>query len=164
MTRKLSPERQQELDALYRIALVFCEFRRSRLPPQFSGMLSEIVEKVYASQSITGMRSVQDELMNMLIGTPADDLRGLDTMLREGAGISLDSLNAKRLARIAKVRQKGTITTEAQYYLLRERIEEVWEDDERQDEFHALQAMMQDYEDRIVARAEKSKRKPRPAI
>ncbi|HET6232648.1 MAG TPA: hypothetical protein VFE05_21415 [Longimicrobiaceae bacterium] len=84
-------------------------------------------------------------------------------MLRDGAGISLDSLNAKRLARIAKVRQKGKITTDAQYYLLRERIEEVWEDDERQDELHALQALMQDYEDRIVARAEKSKRKPGPA-
>jgi hypothetical protein len=49
-------------------------------------------------------------------------------MLREQAGVSLDDLQARRLACIARVRERGRITADEQYHLVRERVEKIWDD------------------------------------
>jgi glycerol-3-phosphate dehydrogenase len=82
----------------------------------------------------------------------AEQRRELDRRLRVEAGVTLDSLLTRRLARVAKLRAQGRLATEAQYYLVRERVEEVWDDPERAEEHAQLQAMVNAYEERVARR------------
>lgn len=160
MPRALTPERQQELDSLRAILLVIADFQRPHFDGKFAhipDMMVEAIEKTYRERSLTEMRMLRDDMVAMSEDCTAEQMRRLDAMLRERAGISLNDLHAKRLARIAKVRERGRITSETQYYLVREHVELIWSDPAREEEFRALQNIMVAYEERVVRAAERKK-------
>jgi hypothetical protein len=71
------------------------------------------------------------------------------------AGLSLDDLQSERLARLAGIRAAGRITTDEQFRLVSSRVEQIWDDPERRDEFDALNRLMAAYEDRVRSRRKK---------
>lgn len=148
MPRQLSPERQEELESLYRLLGVYAGFLRQELRPEHAALLEEGIEKAYRAKSLSGVRMGRDDMVAMTDALTAPQLRQLDGMLREQAGTSLDALQTRRLARIAKVRERGRIANDEQYYLVRERIEQIWDDPGRADELHALQSVLTAYEER----------------
>lgn len=149
MPRALSPERQQELDSLRAILLVFADFQRPYFDGRIADMMVEAVEKGYRERALSGLRMVRDDMVAMSEGCTAEQMRQLDVMLRKRAGTSLDDLHGRRLARIAKIRERGRITSETQYYLAKEHVEFIWSGPERREEFQALQIMTVAYEERV---------------
>lgn len=157
MPRALTPERQRELDSLRAVLLVFADFQRPYFDGRLADVMVETVEKAHRERALSELRMVRDDMVAMSEGCTAKQMRWLDTMLRERAGIALDDLHARRLARIAKVRERGRITSETQYYLVREHMELIWSDPAREEEFKALQDIMVAYEDRVVRTAQRKK-------
>jgi hypothetical protein len=152
MVRRLSPERQRELDELRDIFTVFAAYldERAGVPGHSR---ADLVARVYERRDLTAMRSLRNELVETLVAFSAAQRRELDERLREGPGTTLDALEAKHLDRIAKLRAKGRIATEPQYYVLKERVEVIWDDPQRREEFEALRAMLTAYEERVARRA-----------
>ncbi len=152
MPRRPSPERQRELDELRDVFAVFGSYLDEQVPvPGHSH--AALVAHVHERGNLAGMRMIRNDLVGSLVAFSAAQRRELDRRLREGPGATLDTLEAKHLERIAKVRAKGRITTEPQYYLLKERVEVIWDDPERRDEFQSLQAMLTEYEEHVARRA-----------
>ena len=165
MPRSSPEDRQREADALRPQVEAFLEFMTRHFDPSTLEDFRAIAEQAYASGSPTRLREVRDGLLEPVeagaVGAVgAEEERRLDALLRERAGVSLDSLLARRLARIAKARAKGRITTRAQYDLVKERVETIWSDPARAEEFRALQALCTDYEERELRRARRGSRDP----
>src|SRR6476661_8261644 len=129
MARRLTPERQRELDDLRAVFGVFGAFL-DEITPVAGHSWAGIVTTVHARGDLTGMRSIRNDSIESLIAFSAAQRRDLDRRLRAGAGTTLDSLEAQHLARIDRIREKGKISSELQYYLVKERIEVVWDDPE----------------------------------
>jgi hypothetical protein len=152
MAPSLPSDRQQELDSLRRICVVFADFFGPITLPSQPQALREIIDRAYEERALAGLRLARNDFIAMIQACTGQQRRDLDAMLRSQAGISLDELRAKQLERIEKIRRRGRIITEEQYYMVRERIEEVWYDAERSTEFRDLQSLLTDYEERVVAR------------
>ena len=156
MGRRLSPERQRELDELRDIFKVFGTYHDEfATVPGHSW--ADIVTTLHERGDLAGMRSIRNDSIEMLVAFSAAQRRELDRRLRAGPGVTLDSLEAKHLARIDRIRTKGKIATEPQYYLVKERIEVIWDDPVRIDEFQALRALLEDYEERVARRIGRAK-------
>jgi hypothetical protein len=157
MARTFPPERQRELDDLYAVAKVFAGLldAESDLAPEQS--LSAALARAYEKADLRGLRMAHaDFIGGFLPAFSVAQRKELDRLLRAGPGVTLDSLEARQLERIAKVRAKGQIATEQQYYMLRERVELIWDDPERVEEFRALRAMLDAYEERATRRGARS--------
>ena len=151
MPRRLSPEHQLELESLYRVLRVFGDFLDPLLPPT-GGTFSAALRRAYEGRDLRGLRLARSDLLAMAQAGTASQRRQLDGMLRERAGVSLDDLSERQLKRIAQIRARGKLTSEEQYYLVRERFEFIADDPARAEERGELQAMLHAYEERVARR------------
>jgi hypothetical protein len=155
MSGPSSEARQREADSVYRQVEALLEFMRPHRSPALVPGYRDAAERVRASGSPARIRAFRDGLLEPIEAGAVgrDEERRLDALLRERAGVSLDTLLARRLARIAKVRERGRIANRQQYDLVKERVESIWDDPARVEEFRALQALCSEYEEREARRA-----------
>ena len=93
-----------------------------------------------------GMREALDDLLTMASDLSGAQLRTLADELRKRHGIELDSLQQRRLRRVAAIRERGGITSDDQWYLIRSRIDEISGFDIHSSEREALQRLADAYE------------------
>jgi len=158
MTRVSSDQAQRERDTLRSIIVAIVDFHAAREPDFRDGAAESFratTDRVHATGSLSGLRQMRDDLVAMtdaLRLAPAE-LNELDALLRMSARVSLDDVFARQFARITKLRERGRISTEAQYYLAKERLERIWDNPAHSDEFNDLQRIIDAYETTAAARA-----------
>jgi hypothetical protein len=140
--------RQQELDRLRLVLLTFAEFYRSTIPGPLVDTMIEGIEQGYRAGAVGGMREALADELEALQDATGGQLRALDAMLQERAGVRLNDLQQRRLARLTAVRERGRITTEAQFRLVLARVDEVYADPTRAEEVAELNRLLADYETR----------------
>jgi hypothetical protein len=133
--------------------------RECELPP--AGTFSEVISREYSKKNVSGLRVVHAEFVGgMVPSCTVAQRRELDALLRAKIGVTLDSLEKRQLDRINKLRARGRISNDQQYYMIRERVEMIWDDPERVEEFQALQSLLGAYEERVASRGARGS-KPR---
>jgi hypothetical protein len=151
MPRKLSPEHQLELESLYRILSTIGEWFDG-----LSGMpaisLLDAMAKAYEERDLTGLRAARNDLLAMTSAASPSQRKQLDELLRQRAGTTLLALQDKQRARIARIRARGKVTSEEQYYLVREHVEFLSGDPAAAAEVGELSAMIHDFEERAAGR------------
>ena len=162
MPRSLTPERQKELDSLYALTRALADFQSAELSEDLAAQLRDVVERTYRERSLPGLRQIRDDMLAATDGTlnNRSERQRLDALLRERTGHGLAHHVAAQRSEIAKVRERGFITTDRQYYLLKEHLELIATDPEHQDEAAALQALMTAYEERAALRGRGRDRDP----
>ena len=93
-----------------------------------------------------GMRQGLDDVLTMVGHLSGAQIRAVAAELRTRHGIELDSLQERRLRRIAAIRERGRVTSEAQWYLVRSRIDEIEGLGTHAEECVALQHLAHAYE------------------
>ncbi len=63
--------------------------------------------------------------------------------------INLDNLQGKRLAKIAALREKGSLSTDSQFRLVFGRVDQIWDDPNHSQEAVELQALLTAYENKV---------------
>jgi hypothetical protein len=147
MAGRLSAAQQREFDELHRTLSVICE-HFDEVAPQTGASWRAMLEVSVAR--LADLRSLQTDLLEALQGYTPSQKRELDGRLRRNAGVGLDTVQARELARIAAVRARGRITSDGQYCLLRGRIEVIWDDPGRAEEYAALRSLTEAYEERAA--------------
>jgi hypothetical protein len=71
------------------------------------------------------MRQGLDDVLTMISHLSGTQIRAVAAELRSRHSMELDSLQQRRLRRIAAIRERGRVTSEAQWYLVRSRIDEI---------------------------------------
>jgi hypothetical protein len=101
---------------------------------------------VPSGELVAGMRQGLDDLLTMVSHLSGAQIRAVATELRSRHGIELDSLQHKRLRRIAAIRDRGHITSETQWRVIRSRIDEIEGLDAHLEACGALQRLADTYE------------------
>ena len=136
-----------ELEALYRAARVFAEFLDG-LTPGLNPSATDTVDRLHAARELRGLRQVRNDFVAMADAATADQRRSLNGALKERANTSLDALSTKTLRRIEQIRARGRITSEEQYYLVRERVVFLESDSTNEAEAAELAGLLNAYETR----------------
>jgi hypothetical protein len=161
MPRKLSPEKQLELESLYRIVGTIADWFDGIATDPASGGMAGHMRRAYDERDLAGLRMACNDLVEMTNAATPQQRRQLDMLLRDRANTTLEALSAKKTERIKRLRARGKLTSEEQYYLVREHAEFIANVPERAEEFQHLISMMHAYEDRVAAGATAKSSKPR---
>lgn len=156
MPKAITNEQRQQWSLVHKQALVLAEFFDIKATafgmdglPSGASAIRAAAEPAHPFASrFAGLREALADLLENASYLSSGDLRELDVHVRNHLGVGLDDLQAKRLARIAKIRAKGRITSDEQFRLLKGRHEEIWDDSVRSGEAVVLNALMEEYESR----------------
>ena len=94
--------------------------------------------------------------INELVPEPGDpDYPILDARLLAACGKGLDDLYKKRWERIAKIKERGKLRSDSEFYLIQEHIDYLINMEASEDEVKLFDSMLFDYEERARKRREK---------
>jgi len=150
MPRKLSPEHQLELESLHTVAATIAAWCDALTESSPGVRLADAVERAYEARDLRGLRMARNDLVEMTNAGTAEQAHALDALLRQRANTTLEQLHAKKMERIRRIRARGKLTSEEQYYLVREHVEFITAFPERAEEVDALLAMIHAYQDRAI--------------
>ena len=147
MPRRLSPEKQLELERLSRILRVFAAWADPlmRLPAE-GETLGKAVERAIEAANLPGLRMMLNDLVPMTQAATTAQRMELDVLLREQAGVGLISLLERQNKQIERLRARGRLTSDEQYYLVREHVELLASDAAQAGVVAELFALLEQYE------------------
>jgi hypothetical protein len=148
--RCITQRGQEEYSALCREIAVLAEFFDTLYPGQYAEIRRRMESlqppPVPFRQALAGLREGRSDLIMMAGLLPGEQQRRLDAHLRERLGVSLDSLQTTRMGRLSRLRQKGRITTDEQFRLVRRRLDQIEGDPPFAGEARDLSSLAADYE------------------
>lgn len=145
MPRRLSREQLEELSLLRARAVAFIEFLRDRgLGDQGAREMTAAISRAYERNDLPALRTARGDLDAWLRELPPDRQRlAKDTLLRLGADVDAD--RQQELIRIRAVEAEGRITTDDDYRLVKDRLEEIAEDPASHTEVAVLARLLHAY-------------------
>jgi hypothetical protein len=155
LTRLPNPKRQGEIAETKLVCLTLLDFYSSvenGLTVETATSFKDFVHLTADKGNLTGLRMLKNDLVAMLEAVPGRHRSGLDLLLRERAGYTLNDLLASQLARIRKIAERGKIRNDTEYYLVREHVEMIWDDPEAASEYAVLLTMLNTYEEAAARR------------
>jgi hypothetical protein len=152
MTRRLSAEKQLELERLSRTLSVMAAWADplSGLPPE-GETFAKVVARESEARNLPGLQMILNDMVAITQAAALDQRQDLDRQLKERAGVSLGSLMQRQFARVERILKRGKITSEQQYYLVREHMEFITNDPAYASDAAALYALLEAHEN-VVAR------------
>jgi hypothetical protein len=147
MPRKLSPEHRVELESLFRIVATITEWYDGLVAPGTPRM-SDTMRRAYEASDLRGMRAAYNDLLAMTNAADPAQRVELDRLLRDRAGLSLETLYARKRQRLDRIRARGALTSEEQYYLVREHVELIAGLPERGEEAQEFAQLLNEFEER----------------
>ena len=117
--------------------------------------MSGAMRRTYEDWDLRGMRMAYNDLVGMTKASEVAQRRDLEARLRNRAHTNLDTIHAKTVQRVQRIRTRGKITSEEQYYLVREHVEFNFGSPGKADEVQQLLVMLHDFEERAAARAKR---------
>ena len=150
MPRKLSPEHRLELESLYRVAASIAAWYDELASLPNLPRMSATMHRVYKARDLRGLRMAYNDLVEMTRAANATQRRDLDARLRVEANTSLMALDQKTVERIQRIRARGKVTSDEQYYLVREHVEFIATNPGRADEARELLGLLEAYEQRAI--------------
>lgn len=153
--KPLTDKQRQEWAAVYRETFALARFM-DRYAPHISAAIRQTEEPRHPfSAYLAGLKEAKMDLLEMASELTGPELRELDQHLMQELGVSLDSLQVKRLEKITALRTKGAVTTDAQFRLVYGRHEQIWGDPVHEQEATELKALMVAYENKVARRVRK---------
>ena len=153
MPRRLRPEQKLELDSLYRVVGVITAWYDELASEQLRGQMTSAMQRAYDGRDLRGMRMAYNDLVEMTNAADVAQRRDLDARLRAQAQTSLEALHTKKTQRVQRIRARGKITSEEQYYLVREHVEFNFDAPDKAVEVQELVTMLHAFEERFAGRA-----------
>ncbi len=155
MTKPFTEEQEQAWSAVYRETLALAEFMDRHIPTYSKAIRSCEQPRRPFSAYLSGLKEARNDLLESISNLPGVELRELDNQLRQKLGITLDTLQGKRLAKIATLREKGLLSTDSQFRLVYGRVDQIWDDPNHSQEAVELQALLTAYENKVRSKLER---------
>jgi hypothetical protein len=153
MTRRLSPEKQIELERLSRILSVMAAWADplSGLPPE-GETFAKVIARESEARNLPGLQMILNDMVAMTQAAALDQRQDLDRRLKERAGLGLRSLMKRQFSTVERIVKRGKLTSEQQYYLVREHVEFIRNDPAYAADVEALYALLEAYENVVSKR------------
>lgn len=158
MPREITDAQREQWAAVHREVMALAQYFERHTPGVTAAAEDAREPRQPFRSALAGLREARNDLLECSEDLPGLAQRELDAHLRDRLGCSLDDLQERRLARLAKLRASGRLTTAEQYRLVAGRVEQIWNDASRRDEFDALSRLISVYEALVSRRRQKDKR------
>ena len=143
---------QAEYDALRRQVLAFAKYFDSIGAGGWRTALEERRQERVTRSVVEGWREARNDFLEACRGLSGTQMRELSARLQAECGVTLDSLQGRRLKRLAELRARGRLSTDDQYRLVETRIDELGDDSASQEELQELLALLAGYEETVQRR------------
>jgi hypothetical protein len=117
--------------------------------PSLHDYLIRVLDRAYAEQNLVGLRASLNDYNETASDLPLEQFEELNQILREKFGEDLVHNRQKELAKIKRIVNRGKINNENEYRLIKSRIEEIINDENRVTEIHILDGLLNDFEETI---------------
>jgi hypothetical protein len=146
---------QAEHDALRAQVLAFAGFFESVFGGDWRTARSTLAERhdgAVTRSVLEGWREARNDCLQVCRGLSGSQLRELSRYLQAECGVTLDSLQGRRLKRLADLRARGRLSTDEQCRLVETRIDELGGDPAAQEELKELVALANAYQETVQRR------------
>ena len=128
MPRSLNEQQRLELSQLRSQALAFSDFIRPRLDEAIADAMRDGINSAYERGNLKGMRMAIADLNSWLRELPKGAQKEVKRRIAETAGVNVDDQSLRELARIRAIEAEGRIRNEEDYYLVKNRLDELGDD------------------------------------
>ena len=108
-------------------------------------MFTELVIDIYEKQNLKGLRYVKKDINEWANGLPQPDLEELNKLLKNNFKQDLQNQSNRDLAKITRIIKTGRIINEDEYRLLLSRVDEIYNDKNKQVEVQTLNKLLVGY-------------------
>ncbi len=148
-------EKQELLNNLFKANLIFIDFFTNKYGSEYLkygivdpyGETKKLIQKAYESGDLKILRAGNNDFMDQVREMPIKDANELSAILKKELGKDLTVLEKMRLTNIQKIIKKGKIITDEEYYLVRERTEEIYNDVNHRNELEELNALIIEFDE-----------------
>lgn len=145
MKKKLTEKQQKEL-AFMKDFIFFIDDYIYKDDEDILEVDKLCIIKAFEIGEIRGMRMAFNDTLDMAKDLSYAQKEELNAILREKLGTDLNEQNNKNYKKIKRVIQRGKIKTDEEYYLLKERIDEIYDDKSKREEVEELGTLLLNYE------------------
>jgi hypothetical protein len=128
MPRNLNEQQRLELSQLRSQALAFIDFIRPRLDEAIADGMRDGINGAFERGNLKGMRMAISDLNSWLRDLPKDAQEEVKRRIAGTAGVNVDDQNMRELARVRAIEAEGRIRNEEDYYLVKNRLDELGDD------------------------------------
>jgi hypothetical protein len=143
---------QAEYEALRAQVLAFAGYFDSIGSGRWWAAVAKRLEAPVTRSVVEGWREARNDCLEACRGLSGAQLRELNARLQAECGVALDSLQGRRLKRLADLRTRGRLSTDEQFRLVETRIDELGDDCTSQEELQELIALVAGYEETVRRR------------
>jgi hypothetical protein len=146
MDRKITEKQQKELDYMKEWCLTILNFmisRNSNTP--IITQTKNVILETYNSHNIKGLRYCNKDITEWAKGLNQSDFVELNKFLHDKFGEDLVKNDNRDLSKINQVIKKRKISCEDEYRLLLSRVDEIYNDLNKQDEVFTLNKLLADF-------------------
>jgi len=143
MAKKITEKQQKELDYLKEWCLMILNFMISKNNnTPIITQTKDVILETYNSQNIKGLRYCNKDIIEWAKGLPHSDFVELKKLLQDTFGEDLIKNANRDFSEIQQVVKKGKISTEDEYRLLLSWVDEIYNDESKQDEVLPLNKLL----------------------
>lgn len=146
MKKELDQKALDELSFMRDWNWVIVDFLVKNENGDFFKQLYQVISEAFDKKNLRGMRMMYNDNNEMARGLSLNKLTELNHILREKFGFDLDKAHDKVLAKINLIVQRGYLDNDDEFRLLFSRVDEIYEDDNKEKEVEILENLMNKYE------------------
>ncbi len=146
MAKKITAKQLKELEHIKEWCLTIIDFMTLHYgKSQVFKQYLDIIIDGYQNQNLSGLKYIYRDTNEWAKGISRTDLDELNKLLHDKFGESLVKKNNENLSEIKKVVKKGKISNEDEYRLLLSRVDEIYENKNKEKELEILNKLLADY-------------------
>jgi hypothetical protein len=112
MTKKITPEKQEELDRLKGRVLITLDFIASREEFPNIADFKAVTEAAYSRGDVRGLRLIARDIDKSTVGLSAHDRDGLEAILQQKLGVDKDAERLALKRDVARILERGSVASE----------------------------------------------------
>lgn len=122
--------KSQEANKLRNKSLLFYKFLfdKGLMPNEYYEIFTNNLPEVSGNTPLRGWRQASNDIDEQIRELPLPLKQELKLLFKDALDIDLDIVDKKRLKKIENLLKRGSISTDEQYYLLMNRIDEIYAD------------------------------------
>ena len=159
MSKDVTSGLQTEFDALRAHALALAGYFASLGVPSYRAALERRASDRPTRTVVEGWREARNDLLEATRALSGAQLRELNARLLSECGITLDSIQERRMKRLVDLRARGRLSTDEQYRLVESRIDQLGDDPGAQEELRELLALINQYDALVHRRLEQQRKR-----
>ncbi len=107
--------------------------------------IKDLIEKAYREKNVRQLKAADNDINQQLKEIPLSKLTELNLLFQKELGINVKEIETIRLKNIKKIIKKSKINSPDEFYLLEDRVDEIYNEEDKKDELKSINKLLSTY-------------------